>query len=159
MIDFARVITVRERKTDASKKNESRAYAACQAARTQLAIARVEMEDFAERLKTLEVELLSDLLKTRITVHDVAVLRDRLNDARDKALQLVENVKEAQAHLEMREEILEGERRKTLHLQSKLKRITELDKKLIEVEAMNQIKVEDAKMDEFVDTMSARGKI
>ena len=44
MVDFARVITVRERKVGAAKSRESAAFRACQAARLRLTVARQEME-------------------------------------------------------------------------------------------------------------------
>jgi chromosome segregation ATPase len=158
MVDFAKVITVRERKVGAAKSREVTAFQACRAARERLADAREAMESFAAEVKGLEVRLLSDLMKTRITVHDVARLRETLQDANLQAHRLVDQVKRANADLNRHEHHLEDMRVATLGLQSKLKRITELDKTLAESRTKELLKKEDAKMDEFAETMKSRGK-
>ncbi len=159
MIDFARVITVRERKVGAAKGRESAAFQACQAARQRLASARQAMEDYSEEIKDLEIRLLSELMKTRITVHDVARLRDKLKDAELEAHRLVDRVKRAHAELNQHERHLEELRVETFRFQSKLNRITELDKKLVESQTKELVKKEDAKMDEFAETMKSRGTL
>lgn len=158
MVDFSKVIVVRERKMGAAKKSQIAAHAACEDARKRLAVAKDDVEDFSEWVQQLEVNLLSDLMKTRITVHDVAIIRDKLNKAQEKARQLIDQVEQEKLNLQMQEELLEAERQKAIRLQSKLKRITELDKKLTEIDSKNRMKAEDAKMDEFAEIMSARGK-
>ena len=157
MVDFSRVISVRERRTDKAKAREAAAFAACEAARGKLMAARDEMEAFVESIKGLETRLLSELLESRITVHDVNRIRDKLREASEYARKLVANVKQAQAELNEREHNLESEREASREIQSKLRRITELDKQLTEIEAKQLVVKEDATMDEFADTMNRRG--
>ena len=157
MIEFSRVISVRERKVGAAKSSEAAAFLACEAARQKLSAARQRMEGFAEEVKDLEIRLLSDLMKTNITVHDVARLRDKLRDVEIHTLNLVDQVRSAQSELAAQEQRLEAKRQATLRIQSKLRRITELDKKLEEIEAKDRLKKEDEKMDEFIETMTSRG--
>lgn len=157
MVDFSRVISVRERRTATAKAREAAAFAACDAARGNLMAAHNEMEAFAESIKGLEARLLSELMETRITVHDVNRIRDKLRQANERARNLVANVRQAQAQLGMQEQSLEREREASREIQSKLRRITELDKQLTEIEAKKLVLEEDAKMDEFADTMNRKG--
>ena len=156
MVDFAQVIKVRDRKAEKAQRAEGAAMAACDAARQRVDEAREAMEQFAEECKGLEIRLLNDLLKTKITVHDVAVVRDKLDKAQAHAKQLVEAVQQAKAEVEQHEQIVERMRQNRLVAEGKLRRITEFDKRLSEIEATRLVMEEDARMDEFAEIISAR---
>ena len=157
MVEFSKVIAVRERKRERATKGLTQAEAARDEACDAVQLAQSELETFAESVKTLEVELLRDLLRTNITVSDVAILRDKLKKAEEKAREHVANVQRARDALMLQENAVEAQRHTMKVTSSKLRRITEIDKELARIESTKAILREDAKLDEFAEQMAARG--
>jgi chromosome segregation ATPase len=157
MLDFTKIIEIRDRKLNDIRKREKRAFADCNLVRNKVKKARKEMEEFAERIRTLEVDLIKDLLETEITVFDIDELKLKLKSAENKAHRLVEDHAQAEQLLAQAEKKLEQIRGELRTAQSKLNKITELDSILADERKELSVAAEDAQIDEFVETMRSKG--
>lgn len=157
MTEFDKIIDIRNRKVRQNRKAEKAAMAECNSARERVQKAHQAIEEFAEEIRTLEVDLLNELLETRITVLDVDELNRKLADAERKAKRLKEIYDGALAALAQAEQELESRRRERAIAQSKLSKIEELNLVLVEENNEASRALEDAQIDEFVETMRFAG--
>lgn len=156
MIDFTQVVAVRNRKLGRARNAERQSMHACDAARETVENARQAMRDYSDEIRTLEVDLISRLVDTRITLQDVNNLNIELERAKKKATKLADEHKEANGRLDEAEKQVENLRRERVEKEVKLNKITELNERILEQEATSSINAQDAALDEFLDTMNAR---
>lgn len=156
MIDLARVIAIRGDKVDKLRRVERTAGQACGAARDAVFKAREDMDLYAESIKTLEVDLLTELVDTEMTSLDFTAFEGKLKAAADKAIELSEAFEEANEKLRLAEIELEEARAETREASSKLNRISELNNLIEEEKNAEDARAEDAESDAFVETMTGR---
>lgn len=156
MVDLTPILNLRTSRLDDLRKQEQKAAAGHLAAAAKVDEARQKMQDYADEIRTLEVDLLRDLLNTELTGADFTAFQSRLDQAEKKAKRLAEDHREAsEARDDAERELLER-RRDRAEAQSRTNRIGELKKILDEERRTEAIRKEDAEGDEFIDMMPRR---
>lgn len=153
MLDFTKIIEIRDKKLKDHRRKEKKAISECNQARDSVQAAKKAVDDFAAEIKNLEVELINDLLNTEISITDIGILNSKLEEAEKKAQRLVNEHQQAESELADAEKRLEQIRQERIKAQSKLNKISELDNVLAEERREGLIAAEDAQMDAFVETM------
>lgn len=157
MVDFSRLVTLRERRADQATLEKKRAEDVCHAARTKVTSAHADVTSFVDETRNLEFELLMDLVNKPMTVEHVQDIERRLEEAQAQADALVEALKAARADLSRAEATIEAKRQAKRESHGKLNRISELNSILLaEAREFEQAK-EDAEIDAFVETMPLNG--
>lgn len=156
MVDLTPILNIRGARLDDLRKQEKKAAAGYAAAAARVEEARRQMQDYAEEIRTLELDLLRELLNTELTGVDFTKFQSKLDQAEKKAKRLAEDHREAsEGQTEAERELLER-RRERAAAQSKANRIGELKTILDEERRAEAVRKEDAEGDEFIDMMPRR---
>ena len=157
MSDFSKLLQIRNRKLDVQRRAERRMADLCAYCRQEVEKARQAMEDYMEEIKTLEIDLLTELVNTELKPADFKKIEARLKEAEEKAASLSQAHTEATEQLSFAEEKMTQERRTTTLMQSKTNKVAEIDRIERDAALTRQSNAEEAAIDEFVETMWARG--
>jgi hypothetical protein len=156
MVDLKPILDIRNTRLDDLRRQEQTAIVAFAAARDAVAEARRKMQDYADEIRTLEVDLLRELVDTELTGADFATFQAKLDQAEKKARELAEDHRLATEEQTEKETALLETRRERTGAQSKVNRIGELKKLIDEERRAEAVRTEDAESDEFVEMMPRR---
>lgn len=156
VVDLSPILDIRNSRLDDLRKQEKTATGTFAQAQAKVDEARQKMQDYADEIRTLEVDLLRELLNTELSGADFTAFQSKLDQAEKKAKDLAEQHRQAEeARSEAEKDLLERRRERT-EAQSKATRIAELKKLLDEEKRAEAVRKEDAEGDEFVDSMPRR---
>jgi chromosome segregation ATPase len=156
VVDLTPILNIRSSRLDDLRKQEQKSAVQHAAARAKVDEAQKQVQDYADEVRTLEVDLLRELLNTELTGADFTKFQSKLDQAEKKAKRLAEEHREArEEETEAERELLDRQRDRTV-AQSKANRIGELKKILDEERRAEAIRKEDAEGDEFIDMMPRR---
>ena len=157
MDDFTAIIGIRQRKADALRRVETASNTACDAARMRLAETRDAKLAYLEEIRTLEIDLLTELVNSEITIGDLGKLEATLLAAEQKAKALAADHDLALAQLLEREAEVEAARLDRRVATSKLNRISEIDRGLRALQTQLDAARQETELEEFVETMPRPG--
>jgi predicted RNase H-like nuclease (RuvC/YqgF family) len=158
MSNLARIIELRERRRDSMKRVEKTARGICDDARNQLHAARNAMERYAEEVRTLEIDLLRDLMNTELRKNDFDRFREKLDAAAKKAQQLAAQYHAAGFAVEKAERAVDRAHRDTRRIESKLNRISQVERVQREDADLLSVRALDAESDDIAEMMYGRGR-
>lgn len=156
-MDLAPIIQLRERKLSDRERDEKNALARCDSARRTYALAQQRIEAFADQIRTLELDLLRELLDTQITIHDIDALHERLKEAEQTAHRLANAANLAKIELAGAEKRATTARETKQNASAALNKINCFNDELAKEKAILAAAAEDAEIEDFVETMFARG--
>ena len=159
MADLGRIVALRERRRDKLRKAEHAAIDACESARKRVTRARNAMDKYAEEVRTLEVDLLRDLMNTQLKKTDFDMFREKLEAAEQKAKSLALKFDKESQLLSRTERNVERARRETQRVAAKLNRISQLDEMFKQDAKEIAIRTEDAASDDIAEMLFGRGKV
>lgn len=151
------IIELRERKLTDRQREEDVTLERCEEARRAYLLSRQRVDEFTEEIRTLELDLLNELLDTRITIHDIDALNERLAEAEATAKRLADAVSFAEVELANAEQDVAKARVAKRSASARLKKINCFNDELNRERAILATAAEDAEIDDFVETMFARG--
>ena len=158
MREFAFLAMGRNRKLDRFRTAEQVAKRQRIQAMMMVESAWAAVEDYRKEIMTLELELLNELLNTRVVVTDLTAIEQILKEAEGKAYALMDDVRQAED---------------VLHAAEETQRLASLDKRAVQVslnksnEILNVLKAEhklalaqaeEAEIDAFVEVHYGRGR-
>ncbi|MCY1740500.1 hypothetical protein [Ensifer sp. SL37] len=119
MTELALVLQVRDRRLKRARREMSEAKAALARANSSAAEAKKAIDDFREQVRTLEIDLLTSLLNTSVTMHELAAVEETLRKTEKRARQLA---KEAERQNQARQHALRLAERTESKMQAAQKR-------------------------------------
>jgi len=155
MHNFSPIIAVRDRKLNALKEEEREIQITCAVARNRTQEAFAAMNAYAEEIRTLEIDLLNELLETELRAIDIAGIEGQLKKAEQKAQELAASYQAAQRLLEATEKEASQTRAKRVQAQAKLNKVTELNRLMENERRLEMNRLQDAEQDEFMDSFSS----
>lgn len=156
MVDLGRILVLRERRRDAMRRAETAARLRVEASRTNVQIVRETMEAFKAKIRTLEIELLTELMNTEMKVTDFDAFRDTLKAAENEAKRLSDDYQQAISELMQAERNLDKARRDRRDVESKVNRIGKVQEVLLDQRAMAEMVARDVEMDDIAEVLSGR---
>jgi hypothetical protein len=156
MVDLGRILVLRERRRDAMRRAETAARQRVEASRANVQSVRETMEAFTAKIRTLEIELLTELMNTEMKVTDFDAFRDTLKAAEDEAKRLSENHRLATYDLMQAERSLDKTRRDRREVESKVNRIGKVQEVLLDQRSWAEMIARDAEMDDIAEVLSGR---
>lgn len=156
MHDLSRILAVRQRRCDTLRRVERVAKDRILAARNRVASVRKSMDDYAEQIRTLEIDLLTDLMKTELNKTDFDRFREKLEAAELRARRLADRFKEASRALSDAERDIDKARRNRREMEAKVNRVGQVLDVLDEGLRLEQTQALDAEMDEIAGILAAR---
>jgi hypothetical protein len=157
MVDLGRILVLRERRRDAMRRVESAAKQTVETTRAKVQIVRATMDAFAAKIRTLEIELLTELMNTEMKVTDFDTFRDTLKAAETEAKRLSEEHRLAMQELLQAERSLDKARRNRREVESKVNRIGKVQEVLLDQRAWEEMMARDAEMDDIAEVLAGRG--
>lgn len=158
-MDLTQIIKIRQRKFDDCQREEREALGKHGLARRTLDLAHQRVLDYSKEISTLELDLLTELLNTEITVQDIDALNQKLKDAEDKARRLAGACELAQEQLTEAEAGVRAARLTKQKANSGLNKITAIDEELATERKQLALAAEEAEIDDFVETMFGRAGV
>lgn len=156
MADLERIIQLRNVRYDKLLRKQSLAEEALEAARETLLRARNEMDAFAEKMRTLEIELLTELLNTRLHKTDFDIFSEKLKKAEEETADLVRRHDQAALNFQKNERAMERVGREAQEVQSKINKLNQLRSVIAEEERGAELRAVDAQSDDIAATIFAR---
>ncbi len=157
MTDLDRIMELRGRRRDTLKRAEQAAQDMCNVARDRVRRTRSAMDEYAEEVRTLELDLLRELMNTELRKTDFDEFREKLEAAEKKARDLAGRNDEAQKALSKAERAVDRARRDARRVEAKLNRMSQLQKLRREEAADAAIRAQDAESDDIADMLFGRG--
>jgi flagellar biosynthesis chaperone FliJ len=155
MVDLNRILDLRNLRHDKLQRKLSVAQEICAHARKELFHAQKEMDAFAQKMRTFEVDLLTDLLKTRLQKTDFDIFAGKLKKAEEEATKLVSRHDSATVDVQKTERTAERVRRETATVQSKINKLSRLQSILDEEGKDAELRAMDAQSDDIAEVMFA----
>ncbi|MGL6209791.1 MAG: hypothetical protein ACRC14_08185 [Paracoccaceae bacterium] len=156
MADLSRILEIRNRKLGKARRAEADAMSAMQRGRHDLGIAQEAVDAFADEIRTLEIDLLRELVESELTKADFGRLESRLKQAEDLARKLAMGLEMAAATLSRRETEAQDARSERREMQSKTARVDELVKLQTDEARVAALREEDAEIEAIAEVISAR---
>ncbi len=135
------------------RRAEALAQAACAAARQHAVAASEAMDSYLEEIRTLEIDLLAELVGSELKLEDFSRLETRLKQAENRAHFLADEHASAMSALFSSEQEIEEARTARLIAQSKSAKINEVVLLQFDAARVAAIATQDAEIDAFVETM------
>lgn len=156
MVDLGRILVLRERRRDAIRRAEVAAKVRVETSRIKVQTVRETMDAFAAKIRTLEIELLTELMNTEMKVTDFDAFRDTLKAAETEAKRLSDNHRLATMELLQAERSLDKVRRDRRVVESKVNRIGKVQEVLLDQRSWAEMMARDAEMDDIAEVLSGR---
>ncbi|OED49573.1 hypothetical protein AB838_05795 [Rhodobacteraceae bacterium (ex Bugula neritina AB1)] len=156
MREFASLVAVRNRKLDRFRAAEQQAKRERFQAVKAVEEARAAVEDYRKEIMTLELDLLNEVLNTRVTVTDLTAIEHTLKEAEEKAHALMDDVRQAEDALLEAEETQRQASLDKRAAQASLNKSTEILNILKEDHKAALVQAEDAEIDAFVEVRYGR---
>ena len=157
MREFAFVAMGRNRKLDRFRTAEQVAKRQRIQAVMMVESAWAAVEDYRKEIMTLELELLNELLNTRVLVTDLTAIEQILKEAEGKAYALMDDVRQAEDVLHAAEETQRLASLDKWAAQSSLNKSNEILNVLKEEHKLALVQAEEAEIDAFVEAHYGRG--
>jgi len=149
MLEFSRIVALRQRRFDRMLKIESMENAALSEAQLSLSAAQHAIDSYLEETRTLELDLLTRLLNKRVSVNDLLAVEEELKLVKEKARALAERRAECQARLLECKERARIARRNRASSALKLNKSSHIQGRLLELRMLAAEATEEAVADEF----------
>lgn len=156
MDDLSRILSLRQRRCATLRRAEDAARDRVTAARERVRSVRQSMDDYAAQIRTLEIDLLTNLMKTELRKTDFDAFRETLEAAELRARRLAERHKEATKALLEAERGIDKARRDRRDMEAKVNRIAQVNDVLAEDRAIAETRARDVEMDDVAEILSAR---
>ncbi|WP_424978272.1 hypothetical protein [Leisingera sp. S232] len=156
MREFASLVAVRNRKLDRFRAAEQQVKRERFQAVKAVEEARAAVEDYRKEIMTLELDLLNEVLNTRVTVTDLTAIEHTLKEAEEKAHALMDDVRQAEDALLEAEETQRQASLDKRAAQASLNKSTEILNILKEDHKAALVQAEDAEIDAFVEVRYGR---
>ncbi len=156
MADLSRVLEIRDRRLTKARRAESAAAARVGLARHSLSLAQHAVDAYAEEIRTLEIDLLNELVDSELTRVDFARLEIQLKQAAIRARKLAAGLEVAAAALSHCEAEAEAARQDRRVIQSKTARIGEMVSLQRDEARAAALLREDAELEAFAEVMAMR---
>jgi chromosome segregation ATPase len=160
MDDLSRVLALRQRRCATLRRAEASAKDRVTVARERVRSVRQSMDDYAAQIRTLEIDLLTELMRTELKKADFDAFREKLDAAERRARRLAERLEEATKALLAAERQIDSARRARREMEAKANRIAEVRNVIAQEAAQEEAGALDAEMDEIAEALSVgRGGI
>ncbi len=156
MPDLTKIIDIRERKIADAKKAEKQAVIQLNNAEASVLRAKQDMQDYSEEIKNKEKELLSGLMNKEITVNDIAKLETEMKKIEQHAIELSKAYNHTKKITDLIRKEVEKAQQIKQESETKLKKIQEVSKAFDAEKIAEATALEEAQIDEFVETMWGR---
>jgi len=158
MLDFSRIVALRQLRLDRMLKAENAEKAAASEALSSLDAAEKATENYLEETRTLEIDLLTTLLNRKVSVNDLLAVEETLKRTKEKARELADRRAECQDQLARAKERARIAGRNRLASALKLNKGRHLHEHL-RLRKINEANLhEEAALEEFCDQLSARAR-
>jgi len=158
MNDLSRIVELRSRRRDTFRRTEKEKQDMCDVARKKAQRTRNAMDAFADEVRTLEIDLLRDLMNTELRKTDFDKFREALEAAEKKARDLASQNEEAAKALTRSERALDRARNDVQRVETKLNRMSQLQKMQLEEVADCAARAQDAEADDIAEMMYGLGR-
>jgi ATP phosphoribosyltransferase regulatory subunit HisZ len=159
MDDFAQIVRLRERRLDRARGRHMETNRAFAAAGRRLTVAQNVVDDFLEETRTLELDLLTELLNTSVTTQDLMRIEETLKRTEQRAQKLADDVSEAKVVLNETGKIAEAAAADKDRIEARLNKSREMHDHMQRREQLVIQAAEDAELDEFSVCMTARSVV
>jgi chromosome segregation ATPase len=156
MDDLSRVLALRQRRCATLRRAEDAARAKVTAARDRVRSVRQSMDDYAAQIRTLEIDLLTELMRTELKKTDFDAFRETLEAAERRARRLADRLDEATKSLMQAERGIDQARRNRRDMETKTNRISQVHDVIVQDRALAEAQARDAEMDDIAEVLSAR---
>ncbi|WP_299211339.1 hypothetical protein [uncultured Tateyamaria sp.] len=156
MRDLSQLVAIRKKRADRKMRLEAKARQALLAASSDVQKALDDIEAFAQQVKTLELDLLNDLLKCEVTVADIKKMESQLLAAEKQAAKLREQLTLAQEKEDAHENAFQKARSAKVDAHSSLQKIEVSQEHLLSEVAKLESEAEDRELDEVVQGLFRR---
>lgn len=157
MHDFSKIVALRRRRLDRMLKAESAEKAALSEATAALDEAQKEIDDFLEKTRTLEIDLLTELLNKRVSINDLLAVEEELKKVKAKAEELAEHRADCETRLREAKERARIATRNRVQSARKLDKSEHVQDHMLLLQRHASMAREEAAIDEFCELMAARG--
>lgn len=156
MVDFSQIVALRDRKVQRVRKAETQALFAYEEASAFVEERQAEADAFLEKNRTLEFDLLQEILNSKITVRDVQAIEEKLRKAEEKARQYAARIAEAKEEQNNAAEAVQIARSDVRSARQQLRKSQEFQTQQDQEKRQRAIAAEEAALDEFSELMTAR---
>lgn len=156
MFDLGRLVTLRDRRASRARRVEDDARKKVRAAHAELGKAQDERDAFIEEIRTLEIDLLSALMNTRVTVHDLMAVKEKLDEAERRTQEMEAAIEKAQHAVDEAIAMHEAAQQDAANLKCRLEKSREMHRHLRDLETQSLQTAEDAQLDEISQILAAR---
>lgn len=156
MVDFTRIIDVHDRRLTHAKKAETEARIAFENVVQKLQEAERTRDDFLEKTRTQEFDLLIALLNTSVTVNDLLSVEEELKKTQKHIEELIQAINEAQDELDACRERAEVATIERQRVDAKLIKSREIYKKIQKKQTYAAMVAEEREFDEFSTMLFGR---
>lgn len=156
MDDFSRIVELRQRRLDRARRIESEEHAALNQAKAARADAEREIADYLSSIRTLEADLLTELLHKAVSVKDLLAVEEALKKVQQKAEKLADHRSECETR------VVEAEERTRIAARDRAERARKLNKseliqqRMESLQAQQDLAREESAIDEYCEQMTAR---
>lgn len=157
MVELDPLITLRDRRVSKARRAEERARKQVKAAQAEHERVQAERDAFLKEIRTLESDLLSVLMNTRVTVHDLLAVKEKLDEAERRTENLEAAIEEAQDAVDDAIAAQDAAKRDTARHTCRLEKSREMQRHLRDLERQSLQAAEDAQLDEVSQVLAARG--
>jgi len=157
MLDFSRVVALRQRRLDRMLKAENAEKVALSGARDALSAAQKAIDDYLEETRTLEIDLLTELLHRGVSVNDLLAVEETLKKTKQKARELADRRAECEALLDAAKERARIAERNRLQSARKLDKSEHIQSHIQALRHQAELFREEAAIDEFCEQVAVRG--
>jgi len=158
MLDFSRIVALRQRRLDRSLKMESAEKAAVLDAQQSLAASQKAIDEYLEETRTLEIDLLTELLNRKVSVNDVLAVEKILQKTKEKARELAHRRANCQDRLAEAKERARIAGRNRFSSALKLNKSTHIQDHMRVLRRRSVDLRDEAVIEEFCEQLAARNR-
>lgn len=156
MADLARILSLREKRCTALRRAEKVASSQALAARERVKSIQQSIDEYAAEVRTLEIDLLAELVRTELKKNDFDAFHEKLAAAEQHARRLAERLQEAKKSLSEAVHQFKKARQDRREMEAKTNRIAQVQNDIAQEAATAQTVANDAEMDEIAEVLSGR---
>ncbi|WP_173932927.1 hypothetical protein [Chelativorans sp. Marseille-P2723] len=156
MIDFSKIVAIRQRRLDRMITAEKLEEAALRQADADCEAAQQAIDDYLEQTRTLEIDLLTNLLNKSVSVNDLLAVEETLRKTKEKAQELANHRAECETRLLEAKERVRIAGRQRANSAVKLNKSEHIQTHLRQQRMHSEELREEAALDEFCEQMAAR---
>ncbi|MCP1846090.1 SMC interacting uncharacterized protein involved in chromosome segregation [Bradyrhizobium sp. USDA 4524] len=158
MVDFGQIVRIRSRRLDHARRNLARSRRLFAEAGRRFMEAQDAADTFLKKTRTLEIDLLTEILNKPVTTNDLRAIEERLRKTQDDAQNLANVVAAARHALTESGDALEMASTEKKATESRLNKSREMHDLLRQIVCAEEIAAEDAELDEFCELIASEGR-